>query len=400
MRQVLIIFSIIISLVSCSKEKEMTTDFWGKGIGIVAERSIIDGDTIILCDYNKVKKYTLKEIPYSLIASNYSLVKLDNSNEKAFLSAQITPIAISQNYIAVYSYDYSPLKLFSRKDGKYIRDIGSRGQGPGEYDMVLYAQIDEDSNSIYLLSSQSNVILVYDINGTYLRSILLPASVESFWFSVKVLQKLDSSEKYDLRGARVLIGKANLGVCDLFINYRHVFFQDAMNINTNDIYSNQYDKSNPRNVVDCFCHYDLEGNRLIPKFAIKNLDEDYTIYEFPEYFVVETLISTYGHSEESIKSKKIIVDKKNLKGCMFEGIRMPSGLLMNYYTSMVYFRDGYFLLNVFGSTLDEQIKKMDRSILSIPEQKNLRDLEYMIHDGKEDCNIVVIGKLINNERDE
>ena len=95
MRQVLIIFSIIISLVSCSKEKEMTTDFWGKGIGIVAERSIIDGDTIILCDYNKVKKYTLKEIPYSLIASNYSLVKLDNSNEKAFLSAQITPIAIS-----------------------------------------------------------------------------------------------------------------------------------------------------------------------------------------------------------------------------------------------------------------------------------------------------------------
>ena len=327
MRQVLIIFSIIISLVSCSKEKEMTTDFWGKGIGIVAERSIIDGDTIILCDYNKVKKYTLKEIPYSLIASNYSLVKLDNSNEKAFLSAQITPIAISQNYIAVYSYDYSPLKLFSRKDGKYIRDIGSRGQGPGEYDMVLYAQIDEDSNSIYLLSSQSNVILVYDINGTYLRSSVKEKKIyaatglgirhESFLWVIDlnghVLQKLDSSEKYDLRGARVLIGKANLGVCDLFINYRHVFFQDAMNINTNDIYSNQYDKSNPRNVVDCFCHYDLEGNRLIPKFAIKNLDEDYTIYEFPEYFVVETLISTYGHSEESIKSKKIIVDKKNLK---------------------------------------------------------------------------------------
>ena len=60
---------------------------------------------------------------------------------------------------------------------------------------------------------------------------------------------------------------------------------------------------------------------------------------------------------------------------------------------MRFYRDGYLLANVFGSELDRQIEKLDRSTLTSSEQKELERLESMIHDGKEDCNIIFIAKM-------
>ena len=208
-----------------------------------------------------------------------------------------------------------------------------------------------------------------------------------------VLQELVSSEKYDLRGARLLCGSMNTGAFDIFINYRHVSFYGNTEVDENSIYANRYDRTNPQNTVDFLCHYLPEENRLSAQFGIKNLDEIYAIYEFSNQYVVETLMSTYGVSEDDLKSETIIVDKKTWKGCRFDGIRMPSGLLLKMYTSMRFYRDGYLLANVFGSELDRQIEKLDRSTLTSSEQK---ELERFKNFRKEEGGAVLLatGKLV------
>ena len=422
MKNFCFIFFLII-LNGCSKKTIDTNNSFWDSMNVIAEKVVVDGDTAVLCDYNKVKNQPIRTIPFDVIAENYEVVKLDNDNEKALLGNQYSPVVIADNYIGVHFFEFFPFKLFRRNDGKFLRDIGGYGQGPGEYNMVASAQIDERCGLIYILPSLLNKIFVYDIEGNYLRAIPLPSFVEGFWLDMKtnriyaatglgkyhesflwvldldgnILKKLDSSNKYDMRGARIRIGTANSNDCDLSIGYKHVSFYNNTDVDENELYANQYDAKNPKNTVDYFCHYDFENNKLLPQFAIKNLDDVYTIYEFSNCFVVETLMSTYGVSEDKLKSAKIIVDKKTLKGCLFDGIRLPCGLVIDCYTAMRHFRDGYFLLNIFGSELKDRIASINRNSLTSSELENLRNLELLINDGKEDCNVVVIGKMKNYE---
>ena len=98
---------------------------------------------------------------------------MKQQDERAFLSAHNTEVLISDNYIGVYCYEKFPFKLFRRSDGKYLRDIGGYGQGPGEYSAVQMAQIDEEHNRIYILPALLNKLFIYDLEGTYLSSISL-----------------------------------------------------------------------------------------------------------------------------------------------------------------------------------------------------------------------------------
>ena len=419
MKKHLILLSLLLPFLSCSEKPSGNVESFWDDLDVVAEKIVVDGDSAILCDYNKVKGQERKTIPFAELFEDYEVVKLDNEDERALLSSQGTAVALSENYIGIYLYEQFPFKLFRRSDGKYLRDIGGFGQGPGEYGSILQAQIDEEHNCIYVMPNVMNVIFVYDLEGNYLRKIQLPDICFGFAVDVEnqrllaatgigvrhtpflweldlngnVLQELVSSEKYDLRGARLLCGSMNAGAFDIFINYRHVSFYGNTEVDENSIYANRYDRTNPQNTVDFLCHYLPEENRLSAQFGIKNLDEIYAIYEFSNQFVVETLMSTYGVSEDDLKSETIIVDKKTGKGCRFDGIRMPSGLLLKMYTSMRFYRDGYLLANVFGSELDRQIEKLDRSTLTSSEQKELERLESMIHDSKEDCNIIFIAKM-------
>ena len=75
---------------------------------------------------------------------------------------------------------------------------------------------------------------------------------------------------------------------------------------------------------------------MSPQFAIKNMEDQRFIYELRSYFVVETTMNTY---------------------------------------------------------LKNSIEKMDRTKLSSSEEEELKKLEALIYDGKEDCNVIMIGKL-------
>ena len=210
-----------------------------------------------------------------------------------------------------------------------------------------------------------------------------------------VIQELTSRE-YDIRGFQIDFGRCNAGAYSLDLICNDGFFYNpnsAVDVNKGIYRTTEADRKNPHTVMDFYCYYIPEENRLSPQFAIKNMEDQRFIYELRSYFVVETTMNTYGVSEEKLKSTKILFDKRTLKGCIFDGIRLPSGIFMDWYTSLCQSRDGYFLINVFGSKLKECIEKMDRTKLSPSEKEELKKLEALIYDGKEDCNVIMIGKL-------
>lgn len=61
--------------------------------------------------------------------------------------------------------------LFS-KDGKFIKKLGSKGEGPGEYRSPTRLQVDKSGN-IYVFDASSYKIIVYDSVGEFIRSFLI-----------------------------------------------------------------------------------------------------------------------------------------------------------------------------------------------------------------------------------
>ena len=153
-----------------------------------------------------------------------------------------------------------------------------------------------------------------------------------------VIQELTSRE-YDIRGFQIDFGRCNAGAYSLDLICNDSFFYNpnsAVDVNKGIYRTTEADRKNPHTVMDFYCYYIPEENRLSPQFAIKNMEDQRFIYELRSYFVVETTMNTY---------------------------------------------------------LKNSIEKMDRTKLSSSEEEELKKLEALIYDGKEDCNVIMIGKL-------
>ena len=60
------------------------------------------------------------------------------------------------------------------KDGKFISQIGRKGQGPQEYVAPEYIQVDNEQQQVYVLDFFGRKMLVYDYNGKFVNSWSLP----------------------------------------------------------------------------------------------------------------------------------------------------------------------------------------------------------------------------------
>ena len=74
----------------------------------------------------------------------------------------------------IYIYDIDRQKVFSfNMDGKFIRNIGRMGNGPGEYSWLSSISIDEKRERIQLLTAFST-ILEYTTSGCFIEKRFLP----------------------------------------------------------------------------------------------------------------------------------------------------------------------------------------------------------------------------------
>jgi hypothetical protein len=77
----------------------------------------------------------------------------------------------SQGNIYVLDWGDVDIKVFA-PDGRRLRTVGRKGQGPGEFDTPAYFVLSDDDR-IFLLSARQNRIIVLSDTGTYVSSFRL-----------------------------------------------------------------------------------------------------------------------------------------------------------------------------------------------------------------------------------
>ncbi len=135
-----------------------------------------------------------KNVPLSTIFSKSHIVRLETTRES--LISHISQFKIYNDKIYILdSASANALFVFSMK-GKFIRKIGSKGKGPGEYLQPWDFVIDEETNSIILYARKLNKLMTFSIDGEFL-------SEKEMNFSFNSFLKLDNDFLFDVQNTRI-----------------------------------------------------------------------------------------------------------------------------------------------------------------------------------------------------
>jgi len=94
------------------------------------------------------------------------------------LIGKISYFDISKNYILIFCSQTKAVYLF-RRDGRFVRRIGSTGQGPEEYLSLNGVFIDETKNELILCSFNKH--LFFNLSGKFLRMISHQITQTPLW---------------------------------------------------------------------------------------------------------------------------------------------------------------------------------------------------------------------------
>ncbi len=111
----------------------------------------------------------IKPILLSSIGKELKYIPLETTPKS--LLKKINQIFFSETYIFIS--DFNKLLQFDRT-GKFIRQVGSNGRGPGEYISVSGFCIDEKKEVVYIIAWGIHSILEFDFNGNFIRSFNQP----------------------------------------------------------------------------------------------------------------------------------------------------------------------------------------------------------------------------------
>lgn len=378
--------------ISCSFQEKEVPSFWEQ-CDVIAHWEVIDGDSVIVCDADKAVKEM--DVPLNLIAEDFQVIKLDN---EAKIERKSYHTYVTDNYIGLSLYNYIPLKLF-KKDGTFLRDIGSMGKAANEYTCISDLQIDEKNNRIYLLPgdvSDGKRIAVYDMEGNYLQDIPL-ADTAIFGSTIKVYPEKEQivlaapiRPKFPQLCVWMQDFEGNLiqGISsEKYANYDYSSTLVLSRCHTENL---EVFNINFINNQEYLYHYDRVAGRLTPQFHINTESTSIGIYELPNCYIVEELGSMGG---ADTVTEKFIVDKKTLRGCKFKSFIAPNGLSLNQYCMLFQCHNGYFSLIENGSIISKSIQTTDMNKLTEQQSNDLHNLQQTISEEKEDCHLLFMAKF-------
>jgi len=375
----------------------------------VAKRMTVDKDKVVVADFTAFKDTVI--LPLSYLAEDLEMIRLDNSDKALFKYGHVF---LSENYIGMLCYQPSSFKLFDRKTGKYLRDIGTRGNGPGEYHNIYSAQIDENAGNIYILPWQATQLLVFGIDGSLKEPIPFPASTEKHRYEAPKGQFHVSDDgilsmtvlpfypiyawQQDLKGNLLvaLEKPESMGR----INYSQMNFSSEVVVGKNTgafdpflmIFDNQ---SN-----DMLAHFCLEEKRMVPVFTVKNIQNIlppyYSYYELPKHFTGYYIpgmvpVEDSPNTRVGQAPRYFIIDKESLKGAYYKLVIDDFGNMPVEGDALV-FREGYYIGNMAAELVKTQIASLlEKGGLTEPMAKKLKDFDAQFDE--EDNNIVFLAKL-------
>lgn len=148
---ILVFLSVVIGIVSCSQRKDKT-DF-------------NNASSLLYLKLEKPDIASLKPLFLSELVDSIGYVQLETTNH-CLLPPDIN-IYLSNDYI--FTTSGSDIYQFDRT-GKFIRQIGREGQGPGEFKLAKFG-IDDTNRQILVASYTNRCPLLFDYDGKFLRNI-------------------------------------------------------------------------------------------------------------------------------------------------------------------------------------------------------------------------------------
>ena len=122
------------------------------------------------------------------LMESIEIIQLDTARE-AYIA--INQLIVSDNYLLTTNAKHA--KLFRRSDGKFISNIGNRGQGPGEFNIVDGGVIDERNQRVYLSDMVLDHVIAYDWNGKHLPDEAIQLPMVPSWKEVYLNENKDSA---------------------------------------------------------------------------------------------------------------------------------------------------------------------------------------------------------------
>ena len=150
MKRLIYIFLTALLFISCS-EVEKTNS---KLVVLNIEEALNNFQISLLSDFSTKIRYVPLETTDSSLVTN-----------------QIKNIYVEDNKVFVWDQDPF-LKVFDAHTGKYMYNIGKKGQGPGELPHLSSLDINVSENKILLC--WRNIVHCFDFEGNYLRNVNLP----------------------------------------------------------------------------------------------------------------------------------------------------------------------------------------------------------------------------------
>lgn len=150
-----------------------------------------------------VPKEAKSEFQLSEVAKSVEYISLETS-DASYLSL-IQDVKSFKDKI--YIVDFPGRILVFNKTGKFIQQIGSEGEGPGEFDNLSSFTIDEDSEILYVATGRR--LISYTLNNEYIAE-------KSFPFFIDYIEIIDKI-------INLVAGEDGVKSGDKFVNQRSLF---------------------------------------------------------------------------------------------------------------------------------------------------------------------------------
>lgn len=341
-------------LMACSSTQKDYLD----EMPVIAEKVALPTGDLIVCDLAKATD-TL-DIPLSRLTEELQIVPLDNRDE-ALVGGWVRT-TVSDKYILVSNNRQIPYKLFGR-DGKFICTVGSFGQGPNEYQLTYAEQLDEAHNRIYIMSWNADKILVFDLKGNPQPYIPLNTRVPKGKLRVNTADSTVIVTTLPFEGSPEVVwvqdmhGNRKQSVAPGHLMAPRDFSNEVMDARNTSAYDVMLLTIMPEAKQDSLYHYNLEKNRLEPRFTTLFTGEKmpwhgYT--ELPHHFMgdVSFPVQVSETSFQGSAPAYYIVDKTTLKGNF---MRLKNDFL--HISAWPSFSNGYYTANMEPMTLKEQLEE-------------------------------------------
>ena len=126
---------------------------------LISCKSESTDEKIITVNLSEVNKKRVVNLSDWVLEPEF--IALDSSCEDAYTEGGYC--CVSDNYIGMYGSSQI-YKLYDRRTGKFLRNIGKVGKNDGEYSNVYNSVIDEQNSRVYILSWNAQELLCHDLN--------------------------------------------------------------------------------------------------------------------------------------------------------------------------------------------------------------------------------------------